>query len=109
MGPMGPMGMAMTRRKRGENGNRTVPVKKQKKLMTHCSVMQISPQYIYNKHVQEYQSTCREAIAMKLLAGAIRVIRPLGIVGLSAAAAALYRPSVNLSAAARHTHASMAD
>jgi hypothetical protein len=30
---------------------------------------------------------------MKLLAGAIPVIRLLGIVGLSAAAAALYRPS----------------
>jgi hypothetical protein len=45
---------------------------------------------------------------MKLLAGAIPVIRLLGIVGLSAAAAALYRLSVDLSAAARHTRASMA-
>jgi hypothetical protein len=45
---------------------------------------------------------------MKLLAGAIPVIRLLGIVGLSAAAPALYRLSVYLSAAARHTRASMA-
>jgi hypothetical protein len=49
-----------------------------------------------------------EVIAMKLLAGAIAVIRLLGIVGISAAAPALYRPSVDLSAAARHTRASMA-
>jgi hypothetical protein len=45
---------------------------------------------------------------MKLLAGAIPLIRLLGIVGLSAATPALYRLSVYLSAAARHTRASMA-
>jgi hypothetical protein len=58
--------------------------------------------------VQVHQSTCSDVIAVKLLAGAIPVIRLLGIVGLSAAAAALDRPSVDLSAAARYTRASMA-